>query len=159
MGAGKTAVSKALKKKIGWKLEDTDDMIVKRVGMSIPEIFEQKGEDYFRKVEREVVASLTKEKNVIVSCGGGVATFEANREEIKKGGTVIFLSATAKTILSRVKRNNRRPLLEGKKTEKDIQNFLDERMSSYEKARDYTIAVDGKTLDEIAEEILCHIDL
>ncbi|MCR4673374.1 MAG: shikimate kinase [Lachnospiraceae bacterium] len=159
MGVGKTAVSKTLRKKLGWKLMDTDELIEKKEKMTIPEIFEKKGEDYFRQVEREVVASLTKQSKVIVSCGGGVATFESNQKEIKKGGRVFFLSATPETILERVKRNNRRPLLEGKKTVKDIQKFLNERVPFYEKACDYTIVVDGKSLDSIADEILSYIDL
>ena len=159
MGAGKSAVSRKLHEKTGWKTVDTDQMIEKNEGMDIPEIFSQKGEEYFRKVEREVVKSLTGKNHFVVACGGGVATKEENQSEIKKGGTVVLLSASPETILERVSRNNRRPLLEGKKNIKDIQNFLNERMPAYEKVADYTVVVDNKSLGEIADEILSFIDL
>lgn len=158
MGAGKSAVSKTLHKMTGFDMVDTDQRIEKKEQMEISEIFKTKGEAYFRKVERECVAELTNEKNKIVACGGGVATIEENQKEIKKGGLVIYLSASPETILERVKRNNKRPLLEGKKTIKDIQNFLAQRVPAYEKVADYILSVDGKTLEEIAGEILSYID-
>lgn len=159
MGAGKSAVSRKLQEKTGWITLDTDAMIVEKEHMEISGIFSEKGEAYFRAVEHETVKSLTSKTNTIVACGGGVATKENNRQEMKRGGTVFFLSATPKTILERVKRNNKRPLLEGKKTIKDIQKMLSERMPAYEAATDITIVVDNKSLDEIADEILSYIDL
>lgn len=159
MGVGKSAVSRKLHEKTGWETVDTDQLIEQKEGMEISEIFAQKGEDYFRKVERDVVKSLTGKSRMIVACGGGVATKEINQSEIKKGGTVVLLSASPQTILERVSRNNRRPLLEGKKTVEDIQRFLDERTPSYKKCADYTVDVDNKNLSKIADEILSFIDL
>ena len=159
MGAGKSAVSRELHQKLGWKTLDTDQLIVEQEGIEISDIFAKKGEGYFRQVERDVVKKLTNESHLVVACGGGVATKEENQAEIKKGGTVVLLSASPETILERVSRNNKRPLLEGKKTVEDIQKFLDERQPFYEKVADITVNVDGKTLEAIAEEILSHIDL
>ncbi len=79
---------------------------------------------------------------------------EENLAEIKRGGTVVFLYASPETVLERVSRNNRRPLLEGKKNLSDIKAMMDERMPFYEKAYDIRIDVDGKSLEEIAEEII-----
>ena len=154
MGAGKTAVAHTLEEKTLRKRYDTDDMIVEREGKPVSLIFAQDGEDYFRRVEREVIASLTPIENAIVSCGGGVIKSEENRKELKRGGKVIFLSATPETVLDRVSRNNRRPLLEGHKNLSDIKKMMDERMMLYEKAYDIRIEVDDKSLEEISDEIL-----
>ncbi len=154
MGAGKTAVARTLSEMTKKEKVDTDDIITKRVGKSISDIFSEDGEEYFRKVEREVVSSLTAENDLIVACGGGVIKSEENLAKLKRGGTVVFLYASPETVLERVSRNNRRPLLEGKKNLSDIKAMMDERMPFYEKAYDIRIDVDGKSLEEIAEEII-----
>ena len=77
-----------------------------------------------------------------------------NIEQLKRGGKVVFLYASPKTVLERVLRNDRRPLLEGKKNISDITKMMEERMPFYEAAYDIRIDVDGKTLEEIANEIL-----
>lgn len=158
MGAGKTAVAKTLEEMTAKERYDTDDMITEREKTSISKIFETKGEAYFRSVEKEVVASLTKKERVIVSCGGGVIKSKENLEELKRGGTVVFLNVSPKTVLDRVLRNHRRPLLEGKKNLSDISKMMEERMPLYEEAYDLKVDVDGKSLKKIANEILEEID-
>ena len=159
MGAGKTAVARTLEEITKRSRFDTDDLIVEREGKSISEIFEEKGEDYFRSVEREVVSSLTNQESRIVACGGGVIKSEENVKELKRGGRVVFLYASPETGLERVLRNDRRPLLEGKKNLSDIKAMMDERMPLYEKAYDIRIDVDGKSLEEIAKEIIEKVEV
>ncbi len=154
MGAGKTAVARTLEELTNRERFDTDDMIVERENKAISEIFQTEGEEYFRKVEREVISSLTEMENAVVSCGGGVIKSKENIEQLKRGGKVVFLYASPKTVLERVLRNDRRPLLEGKKNLSDITKMMEERMPFYEAAYDIRIDVDGKTLEEIANEIL-----
>ena len=154
MGAGKTAVARTLEELTNRERFDTDDMIVERENKAISEIFQTEGEEYFRKVEGEVIASLTEMENAVVSCGGGVIKSKENIEQLKRGGKVVFLYASPKTVLERVLRNDRRPLLEGKKNISDITKMMEERMPFYEAAYDIRIDVDGKTLEEIANEIL-----
>ena len=154
MGAGKTAVARTLEELTNRERFDTDDMIVERENKAISEIFQTEGEEYFRKVEGDVIASLTEMENAVVSCGGGVIKSKENIEQLKRGGKVVFLYASPKTVLERVLRNDRRPLLEGKKNLSDITKMMEERMPFYEAAYDIRIDVDGKTLEEIANEIL-----
>lgn len=154
MGAGKTAVARTLEELTNRERFDTDDMIVERENKAISEIFQTEGEKYFRKVEGEVIYSLTEMENAVVSCGGGVIKSKENIEQLKRGGKVVFLYASPKTVLERVLRNDRRPLLEGKKNLSDITKMMEERMPFYEAAYDIRIDVDGKTLEEIANEIL-----
>ena len=154
MGAGKTAVARTLEELTNRERFDTDDMIVERENKAISEIFQTEGEEYFRKVEGDVISSLTEMENAVVSCGGGVIKSKENIEQLKRGGKVVFLYASPKTVLERVLRNDRRPLLEGKKNLSDITKMMEERMPFYEAAYDIRIDVDGKTLEEIANEIL-----
>ena len=114
MGMGKTAVSNALAKMLSWEVTDTDERIVDLEGRPIPEIFETEGEAYFRTREREVISSLSKEAHLIVSCGGGAATFPENVKSMKEGGRVVLLTASPETVLSRVKEDENRPLLKNK---------------------------------------------
>lgn len=157
MGAGKTAVARTLSELTGRIKYDTDDLIVEKENKEISEIFKINGESYFREVEKEVVKSLTDKRDLIVSCGGGVIKSDENLKELKRGGKVVFLSATPETVLERVMRNDRRPLLEGKKNLSDITAMIEERRPLYERAFDIKIEVDGKSLETIANEILQQI--
>ncbi len=158
MGSGKTAVARSLAEITGRTKYDTDDLIVEKEESEITEIFATKGEPYFRKVENEIVKSLADKQDLIVSCGGGVIKSEENVQQLKQGGKVVLLSATPETVLERVLRNDRRPLLEGKKNLSDIKAMMEERRPFYEKAYDIKIQVDEKSPEDIAKEILKEMD-
>ena len=122
--------------------------------MSVSDIFEVKGEEYFRNLETELLIETQGRKNTIISCGGGVAMRERNVEEMKKNGRVVLLTAKPETILERVKENESRPLLEGKKNVEDIQNLMEKRRARYEAAADVIVATDDKTVLQICEELI-----
>ena len=88
-----------------------DQLIAEREGMSISDIFETYGEEYFRNMETNLLIEMQEKKNVIISCGGGVAMRERNVAEMKKNGRVVLLTAHPQTILDRVKDSDDRPLL------------------------------------------------
>lgn len=157
MGAGKSSVSQELARISGWREVDMDAEIVRREGRTIPDIFARDGEAYFRKIETELLEELAEDKGILVSCGGGVILSEVNRDIMKKSGEVIFLSASPETILSRVKQDENRPLLKGKKTVKDIQELLSQRIPYYEKALTRCVTTDGKNPTEIAKEIFTSV--
>ena len=154
MGAGKTTISMALQELTGRTVVDTDALIVKREGMSIPAIFAQKGESYFRRVETQILEELSTESKLIVSCGGGAVLTERNRKLMRKGGRVALITATPEVILERVKNDNNRPLLVGRKTVEGISELLEERRPNYEKAKDFEVKSDGRMISDIAKEIL-----
>ena len=154
MGCGKSAVSAQMVKKHGMMIREMDEEIVEREGMSIPEIFETKGESYFRDVETNLLAEIAESKNQIVSCGGGAVLREENIQHMKKSGKVVLLTAKAETILERVKDDNNRPLLKGNKNVDFIQEMLNKRRPNYEKAADIIVETDEKSLDEICREII-----
>lgn len=153
MGTGKSALSRKMAEMLPLKEFDMDSRIVENQGMSINDIFEKQGEAYFRQLETKLLIELQKEKHLLVSCGGGVVLREENVVEMKKNGIVVLLTASADTILQRVRYNDDRPLLRGNKNIEFIEGMLSERGPKYKAAADITIVTDGKAVDEIAEEV------
>ncbi len=158
MGVGKSTVSKALQRTFAMDVIEMDEIIAKNNGMSISEIFELHGEEYFRNEETELLRSCQGEKNKIISCGGGVAMRQVNVDEMRKSGKVVLLTAAPETILDRVKGNHDRPLLENKKNVDDIRDLMEKRRPAYEAAADIVISTDGKSAYEICEEIIAKVN-
>ena len=157
MGVGKSTVSNALQNTFAMDVVEMDEMIAKKNNMSISEIFDLHGEAYFRNEETKLLKEVGSEKNKIVSCGGGVAMREVNVQEMRKSGKVILLTAKPETILERVKENHDRPLLENNKTVEYVSELMEKRRPAYEAAADIVIATDGKSANEICEEIIAQV--
>lgn len=157
MGTGKSTVSKELKKLTGRTIVDTDEVLESRAGMSIPQIFDRMGEAAFRQMESDLMKELAAESDLIVSCGGGVILREDNRETMKKSGTVVLLTAKPETVLRRVKNDDHRPLLDGKKNVEAIAELIAQRQPNYDLAKDVEVATDDLSAIEIAKEILKNV--
>ena len=154
MGAGKSTISDYLKNALAMDVVEMDQCIVERQGMSISDIFETYGEEYFRELETNLLIEMQSQSNVVVSCGGGVPMRERNVVEMKKNGRVVLLTAKPETILERVKDNHDRPLLENNKTVPFIADLMEKRRAKYEVAADIVIQTDGKSELEICEELI-----
>lgn len=154
MGSGKSTIGRFLQKELNMELVEMDARIVEEQGMSINDIFAEKGEDYFRDLESRLVLDLNNEGNTIVSCGGGVVIRPENVENMKKNGKIVFLSATPDTIYERVKNSTERPILNGHMNVEYIAGLMEKRRALYENAADIRIETDGKTRDEICKEII-----
>ena len=154
MGAGKSTISDYLKNALAMDVVEMDQCIVERQGMSISDIFETYGEEYFRELETNLLIEMQSQSNVVVSCGGGVPMRERNVTEMKKNGRVVLLTAKPETILERVKDNHDRPLLENNKNVDFIGDLMEKRRPKYEAAADIIIETDGKTELEICEELI-----
>ena len=157
MGTGKSSISRRLKKLLNMREVDTDAMIVEREGMSISEIFDQKGEEAFRNMETELLRELKYEKNLIISCGGGMALRDENAAIMKEAGMVVWLTATPETILKRVEHDDSRPLLRGNKNVEFISNLLNKRNPKYDAAADLQVVTDNRSIQSISEEIIKHL--
>ena len=157
MGAGKSTISDYLKNVLAMDVVEMDQCIVERQGMSISDIFETYGEEYFRNLETELLIEMQSKTNVVISCGGGVPMRERNVVEMKKNGRVVLLTAKPETILSRVKDNHDRPLLEGNKNVDFIADLMEKRREKYQAAADIVIETDGKDKLEICEELVQRI--
>ncbi len=158
MGSGKTHISKILSEKINFKLIDLDKEISRRNKLTIPEIFEKKGEIYFRKLERETLEEiLATEENLILSLGGGTPVYYNNMEIINTGSKSIFLKASVMTLADRLsKQKEKRPLI-AKISEEDLPEFiakhLFERNQFYAKSQ-FNINTDNRTPEDIVTEII-----
>ena len=154
MGAGKSTISDYLKNALAMDVVEMDQCIVERQGMSISDVFETYGEEYFRELETNLLIEMQSRSNVVVSCGGGVPMRERNVAEMKKNGRVVLLTAKPETILERVKDNHDRPLLENNKNVSFIADLLEKRRAKYEAAADIVVETDGKSELEICEELI-----
>lgn len=154
MGAGKSTIARALQRELGFPLIEMDERIVKEQGMSINDIFAQYGEDHFRDIESQLIVDIGKEEPSIVSCGGGVVVRPQNTQNMKEIGRIVFLKATPETIYERVKNSTDRPILNGHMNVEYIAELMEKRRALYETAADITIQTDGKTREQICEEII-----
>ena len=154
MGAGKSTISDYLKNVLAMDVVEMDQCIVERQGMSISDIFETYGEEYFRELETNLLIEMQSHKNAVISCGGGAALRERNVAEMKKNGRVVLLTATPETIIERVKDSNDRPVLNGRKNVKGISELMEQRREKYEAAADIVINTDDKTVLQICEELV-----
>ena len=152
MGAGKTTVSKELSKVTGKAELDMDAYIVEKEGMSIADMFEKHGEEYFRAKETESLMEIMEKKDLIVSCGGGVVVKDENVAHMKKEGVIVLLTATPETTLERVKNSNDRPILNGNMNIEFITNLMNKRKERYLSVADVIVATDNKSVSEICDE-------
>ena len=154
MGAGKSTISEFLKTAFAMDVIEMDQIIAEREGMSISDIFEVYGEQYFRDLETNLLIEMQSRTNVVISCGGGTPMRECNVVEMKKNGRVVLLTAKPETILDRVKDSHDRPLIENNKTVSFIAELMEKRREKYEAAADIVIETDGKDELQICEELI-----
>jgi len=154
MGAGKSVVGRLLANKLDRIFIDTDQLIESREGASITQIFETCGEEYFRKAESEAAESLLEysQGSFVAATGGGIMLRESNRSVLKKAGKVILLQVSAEEAFKRVGASGDRPLLNDPRPLEKIRNLLEVRKNCYAE-HDYSFNTDGKTPQEICEEI------
>ncbi len=153
MGVGKSTIGRLLAAEMKGQLVEMDETIEAEQGITINEIFAQHGENYFRDLESELVERIAAQEGKIVSCGGGAVLREENTANMKKSGTIVFLSATPETIYKRVRYSTNRPLLNGNMNVEYIAGLMEKRRALYEGAADVVIFTDGKETAEIVEEI------
>ena len=153
MGVGKSSIALELGHLLGLHTVEMDDYIVQQEGRSIPEIFDQDGEAYFRQVESAVVVTLGESEPCVISCGGGVPMREENRKNMKKYGAVVLLTACPETVFQRVRHDQNRPLLKDNMNVDYIASLMAQRQPAYEQAADFAVSTDGKTPAEISREV------
>jgi shikimate dehydrogenase len=154
-GSGKTTVGKILAQKLGRELIEMDELITRKMGLSIPEIVKKYGWGKFRDIEEEITAEVAKLDNIINASGGGVVTRETNIAKLKKKGTLVWLQASVDTLVNRTGEDSQRPpLVEGRTQREDMEITLNERKPLYRKAADLTVNTENKTPEEAAEAIV-----
>lgn len=154
MGTGKTTVSSWLSEELGMAEVDTDKRIEAEEGRTIAKMFERFGEEYFRDKETALLESLKNEMAEIISCGGGMVLRHKNARLMKQQGRIVLLTASPQTIYNRVKNSKSRPLLNDDMSVEHIQELMEKRQAAYKSAADIIVKTDGKTIEQIGQEII-----
>lgn len=162
---GKSVVGRLLADKLQFTFIDTDQEVEKRTGKTITQIFQEQGERYFRDVEATMVIHYGNKFGYVISCGGGAILRPGNVEAMKTHGKVIWLTASVETICERLhadpKSATQRPPLTNLDEVQEIRQMLASRARLYRDAADFTIKTDGKTPEDVVEDIIrrCRLSL
>ena len=155
MGTGKTAVGRVLAEKLGKRFIELDWLIEQKAGKSIPEIFEQDGEIAFREREIEATKEVSKSKNSVIACGGGIVLNKINIDRLSESSRIVYLTASPRAILNRVStEEGQRPLLEVENPILIIRELLRFRKPFYERASDITINTSKLSIESITDQII-----
>lgn len=134
MGAGKTTIGMRLARALSVRFDDSDQLIVEHSGMEISDIFAQKGEVYFRQLEREIIDDNLVWPPHILATGGGAYIQDDTRKLIQQRAVTVWLKANFDVLLERVSRKNTRPLLEQGDKAEILRNLMNERYPLYQEA-------------------------
>jgi shikimate kinase len=166
MGAGKTTIGRILAGRFKYIFIDLDHYIEKKERKTVSDIFSKFGEAHFRDLEQKYLTELTGWKNVVVALGGGTITGLDVVEKIKSSGVLVFIDVALETIMERVKRNKRRPLLldgngnlkSDEILESELKILLDHRRRFYQMAHITVIQTAGKAAKTHAEKLIPKIE-
>lgn len=158
MGAGKTAVGQALADDLGVAFLDSDQALVEAANMSIADIFDRDGEDFFRDRESEVIERLLTGEAAIISVGGGAFMTERNRDLISKFGVSLWLKAELELLWSRVKHKNTRPLLRTADPKATLSEIFHARTPIYGKADLFVEASADYSIEDMAQVVALELE-
>ena len=134
MGVGKSTIGKKLAKKLKYKFSDIDKIIEIKEKNTIKLIFQNKGEDYFRKIEKKITLEQLKKNNTVIALGGGAFLDSSIREEVKNSCVSFWLDLNINNLISRLKNVKKRPLLDQNKLEESINKIYSARKKIYNEA-------------------------
>lgn len=159
MGTGKSAVGRTIAKKLGRRFIDTDRLIERKVGKTIPEIFDQSGEETFRVIEKETIKRVSQYIGIVIATGGGGVKDQESFKYLRESGWIIALYASPETVYKRIFGKRVRPLiLKEDDPVKILEKIQNERKSMYAMA-DFQINTESKEINQIADEIINLLDI
>lgn len=152
---GKSTVGRLIADRLGWEFVDADEALEGRIGRTIASVFAEQGESAFRDLEEETIAELSRRDRLVLATGGGAVLRPSNREAIGRFGFVAWLSATPETIVGRLRDDpGNRPSLTEKGLCDEVAELLQQRMPLYRSLADETIETEGKTAEEVADDVV-----
>lgn len=156
MGSGKSAIGRRLSYIVKMPFYDMDQEIVKKVGMSIADIFEVYGEEHFRDMETEFLQTF-RDESCIIATGGGVPVRKVNRDIMRSTGLVFFLNAPFQNIWHRIAKLNKRPIVQ-RSTRAGLEKLYAERKPAYLNAAHFKVETKNRSLREITDYIAFQIN-
>lgn len=153
-GGGKSTVGRELARRLDWPFADADKEIERRAGCSIAMLFEREGEDAFRSLEADVLASLIEEIPSVIATGGGAVLRIANRELLRTHTRCIYLRARPEFLWKRLRRDRRRPLLQVPDPQSRLHEMSVEREPLYRETASIIVDIESLSLDRAIDEVL-----
>jgi shikimate kinase len=154
MGAGKTSVGRYLAKQLNKQFYDSDLEIEKKTGVSLTWIFDLEGMTGFRQREMRTIHELSLLENIVLSTGGGCVETPEVRTCLQQHGLVVYMEVSLQTQLNRLKRDKKRPLLQGDNPQEVLIDLWEKREPYYENIADFTVITDQRSVQDVAEDIL-----
>lgn len=154
MGAGKTSVGRFLAKRLHLKFFDSDEEIERKMGVSLSWIFDLEGMSGYRQREMKVIDELSSLDNIVLSTGGGCVETPEVRNFLRQRGTVIYMEVSLDTQLDRLKRDKKRPLLQGSNPQEVLVQLWEQREPFYEDIADFTVKTDNRSVRDVCHDIL-----
>jgi shikimate kinase len=156
MGSGKSSTGRKIASSLRWQFADTDKIVEEQEGATVTELFEQKGEEYFRKAETRALRTVSERSRTVIACGGGTPCSDENMKIMKSTGVIVYLKMPAEALASRLlKSKTKRPLLQGAgetgMTER-VRDLLNRRSEWYEQA-DKVLDSMNDTVEEMTSVI------
>ena len=153
MGVGKSTIGRIIAKRLKVKFIDVDKIIERNEKKSIKRIFEDNGEEYFRKLEKKITFKILEKKKKVIALGGGAFMNNEIREKILNSCKSVWLKVDLEKLIKRYKNNNRRPLLNKKKLDTSVKKIYQSRKKIYSLAN-FKINCDNMNKTQIVEKIL-----
>ena len=158
MGAGKSAVGRALAARVGRTFVELDSIVERKAGKSIPEIFRQDGEVAFRELEIDAAKEVAGLRNLVVACGGGAVLNRINIDRLRNESVVVYLRASPEVLLDRMAgTEGERPVLKACDGESAIVELLRFREPFYDRAADIEIDTSKLDIDSVVEQIVAEL--
>jgi shikimate kinase len=153
MGAGKTSVGRYLAKQLNKDFYDSDEEIENKTGVSLSWIFDLEGMAGYRQREMRIIDDLSTLSNIVLSTGGGCVETPEVRDCLRQRGMVIYMEVSLQTQLNRLKRDKKRPLLQGENPQEVLIRLWEEREPHYENIADFTVITDNRSVRDVCEDI------
>ena len=154
MGAGKSTIGRLLAKTLEIQFLDSDKEIERKIGVTIPMIFEYEGESGFRKREMEVIDLLSRQPEIILATGGGAVLLEANRQCLMDRGFVVYLHCPIEKQLERTHKDTNRPLLQTVDPKRRLKELFEEREPIYRALADVVVDTGQSSSRSVVRQIL-----
>lgn len=149
-GAGKSTLGRQLARRLGLTFVDADAELERRLGVTIPTIFEIEGEAVFRDREEAMLAEIVERTGIVLGTGGGVVVRPANRERLKRSGTIVYLHADPVTLRERTRRSRDRPLLNASDPLARLQELYAQRDALYREIAHHVVESDREAIARFA---------
>ncbi|MCK4608834.1 MAG: shikimate kinase AroK [Gammaproteobacteria bacterium] len=155
MGAGKTSIGRHIAKSLSMTFYDTDQVIEERSGADIPWIFDVEGAEGYSRREANVIAELTKLRDIVLATGGSAVALPENRAALAENGIVVYLETSLKDQLERTRRSKKRPLAkEHAVRQVALQNMRSEHNHLHEELADLVYNTDHNSVYFVAQDII-----